>query len=70
MTEADKTAWQEIIMYQAAVWEKCPPEALAKAEATDRAAYSKFQDELFVSCDKNGDGLLDREELREFMDRD
>ena len=51
-------------MYQAAVWEKCPPEAMAKAEATDRAAYSKFQDELFVSCDKNGDGLLDREELR------
>ena len=70
MTEADKTAWKDIIMYQAAVWEKCPPEALAKMEQIDRDAYGKWQDETIKSCDKNGDGLLDREEFRDFLDRD
>ena len=70
MTEADLTAWKEQIMAHVAIWDKCPPEAAAKAETLDKALYEKNHQENFAKSDSNGDGVLDREEFRVYMDRD
>ena len=70
MTDADKTAWKDQIMAHCAVWEKCPPEAMAKVEAIPEEQHMKWLDEHFKAADKNADGVLDKEEMRVYMAMD